>query len=623
MRIRGAVRDCLKLIDKRDRRLLALATVIQMGTSLLDLVGVLLIGLVGALAVTTVQGQPPPQFLDQALSGLGIASPSSESLVFVIGIAAAAILLTKSVISSYLMKRVLGFLANRQAQVSARLAAKLLSSPLPQIQRRSSQETAYALIQGAGAAILGVLGQAVVALSEVALLVILGIVLLIVNPVIALCSILFFFLVASLLQFVLGQWATRVGRIAADSDVASLNTIQEVLGAYREVSLTGRLGYYVSEIRNLRLKSSFALSNQQFIMMLPKYIFEGALVVGGFLLAVALFSTQGPAAAAGTLGLFLAAGTRIMPSLLRLQSATLGLRSSAEMAAMTLSLESSIEGPLEEDAALLDKDTPPPRSRDGSDSMAPGIKLENVTFTHTATSWPAVCLVSFEIPPGSSLALVGKSGAGKSTLADLILGILSPDSGLVTLDGRNAKEFVRLHPGSIGYVAQDVFLSDNTIRSNVALGVPFDEIDDALVWKALTRAHLSEFVRRTAEGVHTRVGERGVKLSGGQRQRLGIARALYSNPRLIVLDEATSALDAETEAAVTQMIKELEGDVTTIVIAHRLSTVRHADCLVYLEEGRMMGSGTFEEVRGQVPALDRQADLMGLRGITAEEDQNS
>jgi ABC-type multidrug transport system fused ATPase/permease subunit len=221
--------------------------------------------------------------------------------------------------------------------------------------------------------------------------------------------------------------------------------------------------------------------------------------------------------------------------------------------------------------------------------------------------------ISIAVIPGQSVALVGRSGAGKSTVADVILGVLQPDAGQVTVGGLPPGEAVRRWPGGIAYVPQDVMLVDDSVRANVALGLPRDAVDDDRVWEALRRARLIDYVLEQTEGLDTQIGERGLRISGGQRQRLGIARALYTRPRLIVLDEATSALDAETEQAITKTLEELEEDVTTVIIAHRLSTVRHADLVVYLEEGRALARGTFDQVCDDVPALARQAELMGLQ----------
>ena len=207
---------------------------------------------------------------------------------------------------------------------------------------------------------------------------------------------------------------------------------------------------------------------------------------------------------------------------------------------------------------------------------------------------------------------MGSTGAGKSSLADVILGVMAPQSGTVLISGESPREAISRWPGAISYVPQTVSLVHGSIRENVALGLPPDVIDDELAWEALERAHLAEFLRENREGLDTKIGERGFRLSGGQRQRLGLARALYTRPKLLVLDEATSALDAETEQSIIQTLSELEGEVTTVTVAHRLATVRQADVLLYMQDGVIVATGTFAEVRAQVPDFDRQAALLGL-----------
>jgi len=208
--------------------------------------------------------------------------------------------------------------------------------------------------------------------------------------------------------------------------------------------------------------------------------------------------------------------------------------------------------------------------------------------------------------------LVGPTGAGKTSAADVLLGVLNPDSGSVTISGVSPAEAVLKWPGAISYVPQDVVIANGTIKQNVCLGFNPDLVPESYVWDALAAAQLVEFVRSLPNGLNSEVGERGTKISGGQRQRLGIARALFTQPKLLVLDEATSALDGETEAAITSAIQNLKGKVTVIVIAHRLSTVRDADNVVYLDKGKVVSQGTFDQVRAVVPDFDRQAKLMGL-----------
>lgn len=612
MSVWQAVRESLSLLSPRDRRLLTVATVIQMSTSALDLLGVLLLGLVGALAVTVVQSQPPPQVVSTVVDAVGLGDLSDQQLVAVLAGAAGLLLLMKSVTSSLLTRRVFSFLANRQALVTARLARALLAQPLTFVQSRSSQETAYALIQGAGSATIGIIGNVVIVVTEASLLIVLGTALMFVDPLVTTCAIAFFAAVALLLQRLMGSWAARIGIIGARADISSLNTIQEALAAYREITVAGRRTQYVARIQELRWEAARVEADRQFISQFPKYVFEVALIVGGAGLAGILFLTDDAVAAVGTLALFLAAGSRVIPSLLRLQGSALYLRSAGGLAGPTFALAHDLRHPRQ------DPDAPPEPAavrlalRDDHREFDARIEVAGVSLTYPGGDRAAVSGVSFFANVGSSIGLVGPSGAGKSTLADIIMGALEPDHGEVLLGGMHPREVTSRWPGAISYVPQEVALANDTIRANVALGLPAEAVEDDLVWAALEAAHLASFVRTELGGLDARIGERGTRLSGGQRQRLGIARAMFTHPRLLVLDEATSALDADTEWAITETLQDLAGSVTTVVVAHRLSTVRNLDLVLYLESGGVLASGTFEDVRHRVPALDRQARLMGL-----------
>ncbi len=614
VKVREAIRESLGLLTPRDRRLLWFAIAIQMSTAFLDLVGVLLLGLVAALAVTTVQSQPAPAIVSSLADTVGLGGLSDQGLVAVLAGAAALVLLSKSVFSALLTRRVFIFLANRQALVSARLARELLSRPLLFLQSRSSQETAYALIQGAGSATISILGQLVIVATEAALLVVLGVALLFVDPIVTVGVVIFFALVALILQRIMGSWASRLGREGAEADIASLNTIQDALLTYREISVLNRRETYINRFQDLRWRSAGVNADRTFILQAPKYIFEAAMVVGGVALAGVLFLTKDSVAAVATLALYLVAASRVMPSLLRLQGAALALRDNAAAAAPTFALAEELGHPTADAVVNVNwhADMLP---RSGQRDAHPiSISMDSVSLTYPGATRPAVVDVTIDVPPGSSIALVGRSGAGKSTLVDLLLGVIEPDSGSVRLNGMSPRDAVSAHPGSIGYVPQAVSLVNGTLRENVALGLPDGLVTDDQVWRALQRAHLDETFLQDREGLDTRVGENGMKLSGGQRQRLGMARALLLGPSLVVLDEATSALDAETESSITQVIDALHGSVTTVIVAHRLSTVRHADVVAYMEQGKITDLGTFEDLRQRVPALARQAELMGLYG---------
>jgi ABC-type multidrug transport system fused ATPase/permease subunit len=295
---------------------------------------------------------------------------------------------------------------------------------------------------------------------------------------------------------------------------------------------------------------------------------------------------------------FIFASGRILPALLRLQNDVAAIR--------------GYEGQFEPARAILalsERRPRPPAITEGSPTagvIPPCIELRTVTYRYPAATQDALYDVTVTIPGGRRTALVGSTGAGKSTLADVMLGLLEPSNGEVRWD-TGAGCGVRL-----GFVPQDVFLTSGSIAENVALGVAADDIDLAEVWEALTSARLSDVVEVQPSGIWTTVGERGVRLSGGQRQRLGIARALYRQPSLLVLDEAASSLDASTEHELTSALDELRGTVTTVVIAHRLATVRDADLVVLLADGSVRARGSFAEVIAADPAFARAANLQGL-----------
>jgi len=336
------------------------------------------------------------------------------------------------------------------------------------------------------------------------------------------------------------------------------------------------------------------------------------------LLAVTQFLTKDLGAAAAPVALFLAAGSRVVPALLRLQGAAITIRNSSVQAQPTFYLRDALEATTG-DKAVIDRSMNPMSASQLRERIAAGhgdfsarVEVRNASVTYFNASEPSLFNASLTIEPGCSAALVGSTGAGKSTLADTIIGVLEPGEGSVTLGGLTPRDAIARWPGAVAYVPQAVALVYGSVRANVALGLPLEAIDDDLVWEALERAHLAEYLRENRTGIETSIGERGVRLSGGQRQRLGIARALYTRPRLLVLDEATSSLDSETEQAIVSTLQELEGEVTTITVAHRLATVRHADQVIYLQDGLIVATGRFEQVRSQVPDFDRQAALLGL-----------
>jgi ABC-type multidrug transport system fused ATPase/permease subunit len=613
MSVSTSVKASLALLSARDQLRIKLVVLLQFGISFLDLLGVLILGLITALATVATTGTPLP---DSGVGSFVNSLPNSSSFVIGLALTAGIVLVSKSILGLIVTRRTFKFLANRQAIVAGNLAHRLLSRPLLEVQSRSSQETTLALTNGVTALTLNTLGPVVVVAAEMSLVFVLALGLILVDPLVALFSVGFFALLIVLLQYLLGSWATRLGRGQTNADIGSFAALQHALRTYREISVSGRRGLFINRFQSLRWNAARVLADQFILSQVGKYVFEVGLIIGGGLLVLLISLTRDTAAAIAIITVFLASSARLIPSLLRLQGGLMTIRGAQGTGAVTLALIDELNAA---EAASAPPAVAAPIAEAFNESIhagfpgfIPSVSLQSVELSYPEATELALDSITLEITPGESVALVGATGAGKSTLADIVLGVLLPDFGSVTVSGVEPHECVTRWPGAMAYVPQDIAVLSGTVRENVALGIPSEFIDNSLVWEALEWAQLSTFLSESRDGIDTVVGENGIQLSGGQRQRLGIARALYSRPRLLVLDEATSALDAGTERVITETLDSLAGDVTLIVIAHRLATIRHCDQVIHLADGRITGRGTFEEVRLQVPEFDRQSGLLGL-----------
>ena len=595
------------------RKLFLLAAGAQVSLGLLDLLGIALIGLVAAVAVSGIGVTQVPTFLQDALSWLGLEDLTVSQLSVALALMAVLMLVTKTALSAFLFRRITLFLAARQVELAVSLSRKFLQRPLADVQRWTSSEAIYALGTGTTAATVSLLSSAIIIAAEIFLFTIVGIGLLLFDPLLTLAAIALFAALIFILHRLIGRLVERNANTLKESSIDSLTAVADALATYRETMVLNRRGLYAKRYQDIVTAAARANASNTYIAEVPKFVLEIALYLGVLVLAVVQFLTKDWASAASTVALFLAAGSRVIPALLRLQGAGITIRNSSVMAQPTFFMYDFLNQP----AASPDRSHP--TAREISEHITHGygdfnaeVAIDEISFTYEPGRPPALQEVSLHVPPGRSAALVGPTGAGKSTLTDVILGVIEPQTGKADISGLAPSEAIHRWPGAITYVPQAVALIEGSVRENVALGLPRELVDDALVWEALERAHIDTFLKDHREGLDTPIGERGFKLSGGQRQRLGIARALYTRPKLLILDEATSALDAETERAIVSTLQELEGQVTTITVAHRLATIRHVDQVLYLDHGQVLARGTFEDVRLRIHDFDRQAQLLGL-----------
>ena len=595
----------IKVLSRSDQRNLIAVTILQVLMGGLDLLGVIAIGLLGALSVTGLQSTRPGDRVTTVLEVLNIEQASFQTQVLFLGIGAVVLLIGRTILSIFFTRRILFFLSRRGAKVSADLISRLLAQPLLIVQSRTTQETVYALSTGVERIVLQVLATLIIWISDFSLLLIMLLGLLIVDPFTAILTFLVFLFVGYLLYRFMHVRAGLLGVENSTLIIKSSEKIVEVFASYRESVVRNRRDYYAREIGHLRYALANTSAEVNFLPYVSKYVIETAVIVGAVLIAALQFLLQDASHAVATLAIFLAAGTRIAPAVLRLQQGLITIKSGLGTAKPTLELIEAL-GDAPMNVNIDDK----------VDLMHSGfiseIVVQSISLTYPNKSEPAISEVTLKIPPGTSIAFVGPSGAGKTTMIDILLGVLNPDLGTVLISGLSPTLAVAKWPGAVSYVPQDVAIVAGTIRENIALGYPIKEATDELVMTALKVAHLDKFVLGLPEGMDTQVGERGANISGGQRQRLGIARAMFTQPHLLVLDEATSSLDGETEASISEAIHALRGSTTVVIIAHRLSTVRNADKVVYLSNGKVIAIGTFQEVRKAVPDFDDQAKIMGL-----------
>lgn len=559
----------------------------------LALLDVAALGLLAALIGPVAAGQPVilPFIGELDTTGLVLA-------VLLICI----LMVLKSVLAVAITKWGVRRIARYEVAIGDRLFRGYINAPWITRLRRNSADMLQFSDSGVNATVNSFVMPGSTLISEAVSLFAVIATLAVAQPLLALLTLLYMFALGGLLHFWSAKRARAVGETYLDAAVRTGRFVLEIVGAMKEVTLRNKEDVVSEVVKKSRTRTATARAEMAFLQGIPRYALEAGLV-GGFVLVGGIgYLAGGVEQAISAIALFGLAGFRIAPSVVRAQTVVSGMISNLPIAKRLLDEMSDTE--LAAQAATSQTVVSVP-------DEARRISFEKVSFRYARDDEPAIRDVSFDIELGSTVALVGESGAGKSTIVDLILGLVEPSDGRVVLDGIPLSDMRHAWRERVAYVPQEVALFDATIAQNVALTWS-DDADPDRVRVALERAHLWDVVEGRYGGIDAKIGERGLALSGGQRQRLGIARALYNDPLILVMDEATSALDTKTESAVTDSISDLQSEVTVIVVAHRLSTIKHSDRIFFLRKGEVAGSGTFKELVAQFPDFAEQAQLAGL-----------
>lgn len=567
---------------------IVLAMFAQASLALLDVAGIALFGL---LTYTLSSGGLPSQMIQSTfLENLS----QFESASLLLGLA-----ITFFSAKGLLAPLFFNFASTQIATSASRLSIKLTRNFFAQSVRVLDRDTSFENLYTVGVSALGIinlgLGSILILSSELALLTLVVVLLTVVNPLLSLITVLYFFIVLFLLQKNIAKKLIRRNTLLIESNLNSAKVFMDMFNNYRELTASRKFQLYEKEYEQYRTSESQSSMRVLLLNIIPKYVFEIAFFLGAGIIFMFLVTTETSNTAIVQMTIFIAGGSRILPSILRIQGALSGLNTVENNLDRVNDLEKLKKDALPNSRVLIET---------SRDLRQPVVQIEDLKFRYSPEGDWNINIPHLQIVKGERVAIVGASGAGKSTLVDLILGVQEFQFG-------NLKVFLN-SPNSTIYIPQKLSLLTRSIAENVALGVPKSEISEKSVRGCLEKVGLSDLVASLPEGIHTQVGERGVFLSGGQMQRIALSRVFYSSPELLILDEATSSLDSASEKAITNTISELPKELTTIIVAHRLSTIKEADRVIYIKSGEIRGQGTFEEVRNQVNDFDQQARLMGL-----------
>lgn len=603
----GIARISWSLLTATEKTFFVIRVLARFALNGLDIVAVGLMGILGAITATGISGQT------LSLFGVQLPGPTATNVVALV-VTIAFLFILKGGLAIVFMRWTSVFLAGIEVKNSAKLTRYLFTGSLDRLRRYSRSEIQFLVDRSTNATFSGVLGAMTTLIIEGTLFISIFVMFVAVDWTAALAIAAYIALVVFVLQLATARRYLQSGRNLQKGAVGAGASVLEMADIFREMFVLSKQDFYLSRFVEAKKLSARTGVTLQILKGIPRYVTESGLIIGALLFVVWQLSQGSLSEALLALGIFLAGSMRIMVSLLPLQLVWNELRVMQNWVEMAQEILVKLrDTPELFDTGIYENDEERALTTPDVDSgSAPDLLLESVTFVHQGKIEPTIKNLSMAVTGGSTVAIVGPSGAGKTTLVDLMLGLYEPLDGSVLINGLSPLDIRAQFPGSFAYVPQKPGLVSGSIADNVALGFETVDINEDKVWESLEKAQLASLVTELPDGIHSSLGAHSDGLSGGQIQRLGLARALYSNPRLIVLDEATSALDAVTEASITEAIANLGSETTVVVIAHRLSTIQNADQVHVMDDGQIVASGTFSEVRKRVPMIEEYVKLMSF-----------
>ena len=576
------------VLSKKDKKIYLLVISFQSFNAVLDIIGIFLVGTVAILVTSYLVGTNLDSQVLIFTKLLGFNDYSPKIVLFIFSFTTVIFFVLKTIFSIYLNRYILLFYAKKQSEFSSLLFSKILHSSYVWLKKQNSERIYTALSVGPNAVFIRIIGNSLLIISDALLLVLILTFLFIYNPLISSFTFIFFLIFAIILQKVIGKKARIYGENYISSEMISHEYLNVMSSSFKEIFVMNRKEHYEYGFQNAENLKALSSAKMLWIQLLPKYIFEIALSVGIFSLSFALLTSDVNNIA--TLTVFIVASGRIVPALFRIQSSILNMITGYANALVTLEFLNDLQ--IRTDLI--------PQTIIYTLKNPPSIKMQSVSFKFPDSNDYLFEDVTFDIDSGEAIALVGKSGSGKTTIVDLLLNIYLPSKGTVVLkDG-----LIEIKPGNvtnISYVPQSPIIFKGTVLENIVFGKNNFSFDKDALEYAIASANLDDLIKKLPKGLNTELSNLNGFLSGGEKQRIAIARALYLKPKLLVIDEGTSSLDYSSENLITQTLKSLEGDVTMIIIAHRITTIKNIQKIYFMNDCKIVGSGNYSELQKSVP----------------------